>query len=72
MTTPGNKLTLGCGYSVSNPADRIVGGQEVSPKHSLPYQVYVQVCVIFFLFFWINSQTDSPDIYVFLKMCKFV
>jgi len=34
----------GCGYSVSNPADRIVGGQEVSPKHSLPYQVYVQPC----------------------------
>jgi len=39
--------SCGCGYSVSNPnpaAGRIVGGQEVSPMHSRPYQVYVQTC----------------------------
>ena len=37
---------IGCGYSVSNPspaAGRIVGGQEVNPQHSRPYQAFVQV-----------------------------
>ena len=35
----------GCGYSVVNSAaGRIVGGQEVNPRHKLPYQVYVQTC----------------------------
>ena len=34
----------GCGYSIVNAAGRIVGGQEVNPRHKLPYQVYVQVC----------------------------
>merc|ERR1712127_551875 len=37
----------GCGYSVSNPnpaAGRIVGGQEVNPQHSRPYQAFVQIC----------------------------
>jgi len=33
----------GCGYSVSN-LGRIVNGQEVNPKHSRPYQVYLQAC----------------------------
>merc|ERR1711971_1530146 len=36
----------GCGYSNTNPAatGRIVGGQEVNPMHSKPYQVYLQSC----------------------------
>jgi len=34
----------GCGYSIVNAAGRIVGGQEVNPRHKLPYQVYVQSC----------------------------
>merc|ERR1719192_1102244 len=36
----------GCGYSSTNPAasGRIVGGQEVNPMHSKPYQVYLQSC----------------------------
>merc|ERR1719474_1232305 len=36
----------GCGYSNTNPAasGRIVGGHEVNPMHSKPYQVYLQSC----------------------------
>merc|ERR1719309_1391451 len=36
----------GCGYSNTNPAaaGRIVSGQEVNPRHSRPYQVYLQSC----------------------------
>jgi hypothetical protein len=36
----------GCGYSNTNPAasGRIVGGHEVTPMHSKPYQVYLQSC----------------------------
>ena len=36
----------GCGYSVVNSAaaaGRIVGGQEVNPRHKLPYQMFLQV-----------------------------
>eukprot|EP00088_Acartia_fossae_P049731 TRINITY_DN5503_c0_g1_i2.p1 TRINITY_DN5503_c0_g1~~TRINITY_DN5503_c0_g1_i2.p1 ORF type:complete len:482 (-),score=63.80 TRINITY_DN5503_c0_g1_i2:92-1381(-) len=34
----------GCGYSIINPAsDRIVGGREVNPIHSRPYQVRLQI-----------------------------
>merc|ERR1719244_2210234 len=33
----------GCGYSNTN-LGRIVGGQEVNPAHSRPYQVYLQSC----------------------------
>merc|ERR1711971_478443 len=36
----------GCGYSNTNPAasGRIVGGHEVNPMDSKPYQVYLQSC----------------------------
>merc|ERR1719334_2709561 len=36
----------GCGYSNTNPSatGRIVGGQEVNPMYSKPYQVYLQSC----------------------------
>jgi len=37
--------TCGCGYSIVNTAaGRIVGGQEVNPRHKLPYQMFVQMC----------------------------
>ena len=38
----------GCGYSVVNSAaaaGRIVGGQEVNPRHKLPYQMFLQVTI---------------------------
>jgi len=35
----------GCGNSIGNTAaGRIVGGQEVNPRHKLPYQMFVQMC----------------------------
>ena len=41
---PEARATTDCGCGQAPAAGRIVGGQEVNPKHSRPYQVYLQSC----------------------------
>jgi len=38
------RATTDCGCGLSSASGRIVGGNEVYPKHKLPYQVYLQSC----------------------------
>jgi len=44
--TPETRATTqcGCGMAPATAAGRIVNGQEVNPKHSRPYQAYLQSC----------------------------
>merc|ERR1711892_1151427 len=39
-----DRATTDCGCGRAPAAGRIVGGQEVNPMHSRPYQVYLQAC----------------------------
>jgi len=42
--TPETRATTQCGCGQAPAAGRIVNGQEVNPRHSRPYQVYLQSC----------------------------